>query len=140
MPPGKMTGQVSVEFLIVVGMVLMILTPLWFSLYKSVSDEQETVRISSGKTALSRIARAAELVYIQGAPAETTITVSLPSGITNFSLGNNETVLRITYKGTYIDLVEPLKTNITGTLPLTGGLYRLKIKAMDGGYVNVSIV
>ncbi|MFH0961882.1 MAG: hypothetical protein V1820_04325 [archaeon] len=134
------SAQISVEFLIVVGLVLLMLSPLWFSLYRSVADEQETLKISSAKIALSRIARASELVYIQGYPAETTVVVSFPSGIVNYSLGNNETVLRISFKGTFLDVVEPSKTNVTGSLPTAAGLHRVRIRAEEGGYVNISSV
>lgn len=133
-------AQISVEFLVVIGLVLMMLAPLWFSLYRGIADEQESLRISSAKTALSRIARAAELVYIQGEPAETTISVSFPSGIANTSIGNNETLIRLSYKSTFIDVVEPTKTNIMGVLPNSSGIHKIRIRAMEGGYVNISSV
>lgn len=134
----KSRAQVSVEFLLVVGMMLLVLTPLWFSMFTSVRQEQEELRISQAKTALSRIVRAADLVYVQGAPASTTIVIYIPAGINSSSLADNETYYRLLFKDIYVDVVEPTRTKLTGQLPTAEGLKTVTIRAEVNGYVNIS--
>jgi len=131
-------AQISVEFLIVVGLVLMILSPLWFTISRSVQEEQTDLRVAQAKTALSRMVDAADLVYVQGAPASATLVVYIPSGVLNYTFGANETYYTVSVGASTTDVLEPTKTPMTGSLPLSEGTQKVMITAEANGVVNVT--
>jgi uncharacterized protein (UPF0333 family) len=134
----KRRPQISVEFLVVVGMVLLMLSPLWFSLYRSIQEEQADLRVSQAKTALSRIVRSADLVYVQGAPASATIIVYLPAGVLNYTFAANETHYDVSLGKYVTDVVEVTKTPLTGALPISEGTHKILIRAEASGIVNIT--
>jgi hypothetical protein len=136
----RIRAQLSVEFLVVAGLVLLILTPLWVSLLRAIQAEQADLRISQAHTALERIVQGADLVYVQGSPASVTVTVYVPPGVLNYSLSNNETMYRLSMGTAFTDVVEPTKTPFAGSLPITEGTYKLLVSAEDTGVVNITSV
>ncbi len=132
-----MRSQASLEFFIIVSLVLLMLYPLWITLFSSVTGQQEELRVSYARTAVERVRQAADLVYVQGEPAQVSVRVYIPEGVENYTLSGEVIELNVRNRAGITDIVAFSNGNMTGELPTTAGYHTLRIKAV-GGLVNVT--
>ena len=79
----------------------------------------------------------AEEVYYLGKPSQVSMRVYIPNDLEDAQVSGRQFVLVVkTAKGP-VEIVETSAVNISGTFPLTAGVYTLTVKAVDG-YSNFS--
>ena len=127
----KKRGQVSIEYLIVVGMVVFFITgTLGIAFYYS-NNIKDQVKITQVQNFVNKVITSSETVYYSGSPSRVTISGYLPPGV------NNITGLPFT-KGIYLELNTSSGTNkmffesnvdIEIDINLNEGLKKLKIEA-----------
>ena len=132
-----MRAQASLEFFIIVSTVLLMLYPFWITLFESIGSQQEELRISYARSAVERVREAANLVHIQGEPAQVSVRVYIPEGVENSTMEGDTLVLKVRTRAGLTDVVAFSNGNLTGEMPIEAGHYTLKIKA-EGGLVNVT--
>ena len=133
-----MKGQVGFEYLIVVGMVVLFLIPVWAYMTSVNNQASHTLYISQAEVASKKIISASDLVYTQGEPAQVTVDIYFPKGIQQSDIFNNTIRLRLYGNaGGVTDVAATSLGNMSGSLPRQEGLYKFVIKAV-GNYVNIS--
>lgn len=131
-------AQAGIDYFVVIAMLLVLLSPFWIYLYDNLNRSQDDLRIAYAKTATSRIKEAADLVYSQGAPAQATIQVYLPSSIDSTNVTTNTLEMKMRVAGGTSDVVSTTRAaQLQGSLPATEGYHSIIVKAMDG-YVNIT--
>ncbi|MCK4730057.1 MAG: hypothetical protein KAT28_01955 [Candidatus Aenigmarchaeota archaeon] len=127
-----MKAQVSIEFLMVVGIGIIIVSSYVVYSYHAIYSYKINTDVSITKDALKKISENSNFVFNQRKPAKHTITICLPETITGCSLNNTILACHIGDKMIY----ETSEVNLTGWIPNNSGCYEIKLVAEDT-YVNL---
>lgn len=135
---GKSRGQVSIEYMVIIGFVTIITIPLIIIYHTFVKDSREEISSNQILQLAKKIVDASESVYYHGEPSQTAIRVNVPDGITAVDLSYGyELVFKIQTGGGSSDIVQRSLVNITGSLPIDEGIYTITVKAISN-HVEVS--
>ncbi len=133
---GVRRGQAALEYMMIIGMVLIILTPM---IYYAYQQNETAIRSSQARLAASRIASAADSVYAQGPGARAYLDVLLPSGYSQQSFVSENVVnIRVSTPAGINDVIQIAKANMSGSLPAEPGYKRIYFTMLDSGQVNVT--
>ncbi|GEM_PF-696763 len=134
-------SQVSVEYMAMVGLSLVAFFVIWFYVNASNTAVQQDLKVGFGKQAVTRIADAANLVFVQGAPAKIFVEFNNPDGVVSASPSSNVTctakeifLVLSALDGKTTDVFAPVSANVSGDLSfLVGnpGLRRVQVEAID---------
>ncbi|VVB65731.1 Uncharacterised protein [Candidatus Gugararchaeum adminiculabundum] len=133
----KKLGQVGVEYVLVLAVLLLILVPIIY--YTSVNT-RITNRSAQARVAVDALANAVDTVYSQGPGAKTKIVIYVPDGVQTDGTGIYGRELRYNLtiaEGAYADIYALARGNVTGTLPTVTGRHFVNVE-MLGGTVNIS--
>lgn len=131
-------GQVSMEYLVVVGFVIAILIPSSYIFYTFSQDFRDEVASSQLRKVAQEVTEAAESVYYQGPPSKQSLRVSIPHQVSNDIVNGREVGFGIrTQGGKQSDIVVVSAVNVTGALPDEQGVYTVVVTA-KGGEVEVT--
>jgi uncharacterized protein (UPF0333 family) len=129
-------GQISTEYLIVVGfvvfLVLGILGVAFF--YTSITNDQ--IKVSQVSNLANKIVSSAESVFYAGEPSKLTINGYLPVGVNRFDINSNEIVIGISTSSGITVMSFSSNVPLSGSISPTNGVKRIEIIA---GQNNVSI-
>ncbi|MBL7160266.1 MAG: hypothetical protein ISS93_00235 [Candidatus Aenigmarchaeota archaeon] len=132
-----MRAQVAFEYIVIVGLVIAFLVPVW-SYIASMNDQAtQSLSVSQAQTAAKKIVSAADLVYTQGPPTQITLDVFVPRGVQNATIVNSTVWFRVYYTSGVTDATATALGSLQGTLPRSEGLYKFTITAVSD-YVNIS--
>ena len=134
-----MNGQVAFEYIIIVGLVILFLIPLWSYIADLEGQASSELSISYAQNAVDKIASHADLVYSQGPPAKITSRVYIPTGVTQARILNSTIVLTVRVGASVSDVMAVSIANMTGSVPSAEGNYQLIVEAV-GNLVNVTVV
>ena len=131
-------GQISVEYMVIIGFVTIITIPLVIIYQSLVQESSEEISSYQIRQIAEKIVDESEIVYYLGEPSQSTIKINMPGNIVlaNLSYGY-ELVFKIKTKTGKSDIVQNSAVNITGSLPVSQGLYTLTVKAKED-HVEVS--
>jgi uncharacterized protein (UPF0333 family) len=133
----KSKAQIAMEYLMVMGFVLAALSPLVVVYY--IYTQKSTDELVASQ--LSKIAReaidSAEEVYYLGSPSQVSMRVYIPDNLEGVQVSGRQLVLIMNTANGPAEIVETSAVNISGSFPLTEGVYVLTIKAING-YSNLS--
>ena len=131
-----MRGQVALEFMIIVGVALSIIT--LFAAYSWTRNEIAT-RSNQADIAANAIASAADQLYAQGPGAKTKISIFLPIGYNSTKSSISNKVVRIAFSSPAGpgEAIASSKANLIGTLPSDTG-YKILTLELIGGSVQIS--
>ncbi|HLC49974.1 MAG TPA: hypothetical protein VJI97_00935 [Candidatus Nanoarchaeia archaeon] len=131
-------GQISVEYMMIIGFATMMALPLLIIYYNYSSDATEAVASGQAMQIARLIADSSESVYFLGSPSQTTLKLNFPDNIESTNLSNREVLFRMELReGRTTDIVQISSVNMSGTLPKTAGMHTVTILAQDG-YVLVT--
>ncbi len=134
-----MKAQVAFEYIVIVGMVLLFLIPLWAYISGVHTSTSNHIFISYAQSAASRLASHADLVYSQGPPAKIRSTVYMPPRVSSAELINKTVLISLSIAGTTTDVTAVSTATMVGTLPTTEGNYQVSVEAV-GNYVNITVL
>lgn len=124
-------GQVSTEYLIVVGfvvfLVLGILGVAFF--YTSITNDQ--IKVSQVSNLANKIVSSAESVFYAGEPSKLTITGYLPIGVNSFVIMQNEIVVSLSTSSGVTVMSFSSNVPLSGNISSTEGVKRIEIKALQ---------
>lgn len=84
-------GQFSIEFIIVLGVLLVIISTVSLPLYSNSRDSVEEIKgMSLARNAANKLAYSINMVYVEGPGAKKTVEYTLPEGIENIKISNSE--------------------------------------------------
>lgn len=129
-------GQVSIEYLVLVGVSLVIIALL--SGYSFVMYSQ-TIANNQANNALVSLSSAVNEVYSLGEGNSVVTTISRPSGITNFTATGNALIIETNIFGASSTDIFELDSNISGTLPINQGIYDIEVKNSNG-IVSLNVI
>jgi hypothetical protein len=133
----KKRGQSATEYAIIVGIALMILIPLWLSINTSLNTTKTALQSSYAQHAVSKLKGAADAVYVQGSPAKFTLLISLPEGVQNVTIANNEISVRLSTASGISDVIGTTIGPVYGSISPEMGTHRVVVSASGGG-VNIT--
>ena len=132
-----MKTQVSVEYLIIVGIALLLLTPMILYATSLLSSSKKELRINLAEDTVKSLAEAADWVYSLGPPSRMELTIYVPEKVNETLIEDHTILMKLE------DYPSPISTstkaNVTGNIPVENGYYKVWIIAEEN-YVNISVV
>ena len=125
-------SQVSVEYIMIIGFVLVTIVPMVLIYYNYSNETRESVATSQALNIARKIADSAESVYYLGRPSQITLRMNFPENIVSTNLSNREVLFKISTSNGVTDVVETSSVDMNGTLPVKSGIYTLTIRAEEG--------
>lgn len=126
----KVLGQVSIEYLIVVGFAFLLLIPLIIIYYESQNDMSSKITSAQADRISSEIVDTADAVYYLGPPTKKTFKVYMPEGVSDIIIGSDYVLMETTsFQGAPRYSV----ANLSGNLSTYAGLHIIRIQAVAAG-------
>src|SRR3989344_1176091 len=88
-------SQVSVEYIMIIGFVLVTIVPMVLIYYNYSNETRESVATSQALNIARKIADSAESVYYLGRPSQITLRMNFPENIVSTNLSNSEVLFKI---------------------------------------------
>ena len=124
-------GQISTEYLIVIGfvtfLVLGILGVAFF--YTSITNDQ--IRVSQVSNFANKIISSAESVFYAGEPSKLTLTGYLPIGITRFEIMGGEIVVSMSTSSGVSTMSFTSNVPLSGNISSIDGVKRVEVIAQQ---------
>ncbi|RLG13309.1 MAG: hypothetical protein DRN71_05055 [Candidatus Nanohalarchaeota archaeon] len=134
----KRIGQAATEYLIVIAISLLFLTPVILMGNNAVVDLKRTTDNVVARDAVDKITDMSRIVYAQGVPAKITNNVRFPGSVLSTTVSNQMIIIKISAGSASSDIFNIVDFNVTGNLPMTSGVHRICVEAVDYG-VNISV-
>jgi len=136
----QLKAQVSLEFLMIIGIALMMTFPLIIIFFQQQENIQTEIGASQIDKVASEIRDAADEVYYLGAPSKKTVTVYMPEGVNGIEISSNRMVFTVEAPGNDYELVKWSVANFTGSsssLQTYAGVHHISVQAYDN-YVEIT--
>ncbi len=122
-------GQISVEYLIMVGFVIFLVMGILAAGLISTSQLKNRIIINQVNNAMNKIIQSAESVFYAGEPSRVKISIYLPSGVKSLSIQNKTIIVQIqTDSGVNIVSYSSAVT-LEGSIPVSEGIKKIKLQA-----------
>lgn len=127
-----MKGQAALEYMIVIGIALLVSAPFLTQAQSSIVEIRSSVGTIQAQDSLNDLDVAIRTVNAAGEPATRTIRARFPENMKSAQVNNNSiSVVLNTDTGTR-KILRTYESRLTGSLPNQGGLYFIRVKAIDG--------
>lgn len=132
MPKGK-RGQASTEYIIIIGIILVLLIPLfWYAWNRASKDVKE----NQAADCVQSLAQGADEVYSLSPGSKKYITCNVPGSVTAWNVQNKEINMKLSTSGDHVavtqgDVVQGID------LPTAKGTYRIPVELLDDGTVLI---
>ncbi len=130
-------GQAAIEYLALIGIVLLFATPLVVRTQTAAADLQFTADMIEARNALDTVGEGSRFVFAQGEPSSITFDITLPRGVEHTNVTANYVHIRMDGAHGDSDLYEFFDFNVSGSIPSEQGRHTIVAKAV--GQRNVSI-
>ena len=127
-------GQASLEYVILVGLILLI--SISFFYYASLKTS-ETINYSQAEDTINTLAKAADEVYAIGPGTKKFVWVNIPGGTVSSSIANSEISLVISLYGNTSDYVAITRAPIVGSISIDKGTHYIPIEHLESGIVQI---
>ncbi len=128
------TGQASVEYVIIVGVLLIITIPFF---YYAFSESNTNIKLNQADDAVKTIARAADSVYSFGPGSKQLVYITIPEGVSSSSVTSKTIQMQLSIFGGTSDIYAITKANLTGSIPTSRGTYKLSLEMLSNGIVAI---
>ncbi len=123
-----MRGQVGIEYLFLVALLLAALIPITaYTLGRS----YESITISQARQAVEKIGLEAENLY-QAGGGKQSYFITFPEGIQSTFVGNRTVMIRLGFSGVEGDFSYTTDAPVNGTLPSSSGGHQITLEFLDG--------
>lgn len=127
------------EYLIIVGFVIVMLIPATFIYLRYSSSSADTLSSAKATQIADEIVKAADEVYYLGEDNQKNIELSFPAGIEVIQFDNKEIVFKVKdSKGNTNDITEVASVPLSGLLPNIQGKKTIIVKSL-GDRVSVNV-
>lgn len=133
-----MKGQAAIEYLAIIGFVLLFATPILVQSQTAASDLRFAADTVSARNALTTTAEAARFVFSQGEPARVTFAITVPRGVRHTNVSGNALHVKMDEAHGNDDLYTFLEFNVTGSIPAEQGRYQMVAEAVSDTNVSIS--
>ncbi len=118
-------GQVSVEYIIIIGIILVITIPLF---YYAIREPSRSLKANQAADTVNVLARKADSIAALGPGSRDYVWISIPGSVTNVLIGNRSVSLHLSDLG---DITAYTHANVTGFLPIAQGTYRVVVENLE---------
>jgi len=132
-------GQAAIEYMIIVGIALMLASPLILKAQSSIVELKTGSNAVVAQNSLNNLETAIETVHASGEPATRTFPIRLPKTLESTEVTQNALVIRLTTAEGRSTLTRSFEANLTGSLPSESGRHLVKTQAKDGE-VKIEVV
>ncbi len=127
-------GQASLEYITIVGVLLVLLLPLF---YYALNKSSENIKLSQAENTVNSIRNAADDVYALSPGTKKYVWVSIPGSVQSIQINASEISLTLGIFGKTSDITSRTKATIIGTIPIEKGTYRIPVELLDSGIVLI---
>jgi uncharacterized protein (UPF0333 family) len=132
-----MKAQIAMEYMVMFGISLIIVTVLWFYVNSNTSATEWELQAAYAKHAVNKIVKSADMVYVQGYPARSSVYVVFPGNVESVFIEGNIVLINLRTGNLTASISESTIGNVTGNISIQQGGHNLVIKA-ESGYVNIT--
>jgi len=129
-------AQSSMEYVILAGILLVVLTPLF---YYAFNKSSENIKLSQAEDLVESLAKAADDVYALSPGTKKYVWVSTPGSVEEAQVDASEISVTISIFSGSSDITAVTKATITGEIPINKGTYRIPVEHLDSGVVLIGI-
>ncbi|MFH1649564.1 MAG: hypothetical protein ABIA93_03375 [Candidatus Woesearchaeota archaeon] len=136
-------GQVSMEYLVILGFAFLITAPLLVMFYTQSNNLNEDVASSQAERVVSEIVDAADQVYFLGAPSKKTLDLYYPQNILNISCAGKTLSFKMSSSHTSYEVVKWAAGNLSCSEPSIkryAGTHIVIITAVEDPWTNQTSV
>jgi uncharacterized protein (UPF0333 family) len=130
----KSRGQASLEYIGIVGIVLVLLIPLFFY---AVNKSSENIKLNQASDTVNTIAKAADEVYTLGPETKKFVWINIPGGVSSTTISINEVTLSLGKQNFVSDINAFTTAPMIGSFPKDKGTYKISIMHLESGVVLV---
>lgn len=140
----KRKAQVSIEYFIIFGTLLIF---LMFIVYYFMTTIPPDIQMKQAVSAVNKMSKAADAVYSLSPGSKRIVYVFFPSAVSSVSFvpfpssTGSEIVLNISHEGRVVDIFAMTKGNVTGEIPFGAGqkknLHKLFIEKRENNLVTI---
>jgi len=127
-------AQVSVEYLMLVGVAFLIIIPI---IYYATTTLTENVTYSKSENFIKTIATNADRLYSLGPGSKKSISLELPGNVESIQILDKEIILKYSKGNNLYDIAEFTKGNITGSISTISGLKLINLEVLESGIVQI---
>lgn len=127
-----MKAQAGVEYLFMVGFGILILTAFWIYANNNTGSTEWGIEIAQAKNSMDKIVQAADMIYIQGEPAQIYVYPTFPTCIRNVSMVNRTIRMVLIHGSMNVTIYGDASVNITGIINPLPGNRKILIRAIKG--------
>jgi len=135
-----MRAQVAVEYLIIIGVALMILLPLSLYLNQTLMGYRDDTKTSKAWNTVKKLGQNADWVHSQGPPAKVTVEIYVPEDVVEVSLDNKMILYRVITSAGTSDVFYNTVPALNGTLPTNSQYYYISVTAINQTHVDFKVV
>jgi len=128
------TSQVSMEYLILLGFVIFVVSIILIISADYSADVKQSVALNQIDRIAKDIINSAESVYYFGEPSKTTVKIFIPERVKSVSLEENHLIFKVQTASGLTDVGYKTVMPMQGSIPTTFGEHYITIEAR-GGYV-----
>jgi len=127
-------AQVSVEYIILVGVLLIVLIPLF---YYSLTNASEKVKLSQAENTILTLAKTVSEVTALSPGTKKYATISIPGGVQSTMINGSEITLTFIKGGKNSDYTSVVRAIVVGNIPTQKGIYRIPVELLESGVVQI---
>ncbi len=122
-------GQISTEYMILIGFILFLVTSMIGMAFVYVLDIKDSVKFNQVEKFADKLISSAESVFYSGEPSKITINLYLPEGIENIQIINQDVVFTISSNSGQNIIAYESNVPIQGTISPNPGLKKIVLTA-----------
>lgn len=126
-------GQISLEYLVVVGFVTVLIISTLGAGYFYSSGIRDRIKFNQLSSFSNKVLSSAEAVYYAGEPSKVTLTAYMPPGIQKVEIIDQNLVFTVSTGNGVAKISFTSNVPLLGTLTPTEGVQRIQLIAQPGG-------
>lgn len=134
----KRRGQISTEYLIIVGFVVFLVLSVLGIAFFYTSGIRDTVRHAQVETFVEKLISSAETVFFAGEPSQKEFIGYLPSGVNSIQLNGKNVIINYTTSSGENFVAFESDVEIQGTISSTSGIKKFELKAQQDKVVIIN--
>lgn len=137
-------GQVSIEYIMITGLLLLVTIPLFAYAFIEVN---RSVQMNHAEDAVNTLANAADTVYSLGPGSKKYVWITTPGGVTQSCAGlvegsltctnSKEVSMKMYIFGGESDVFAKTKPTVIGSIPTAKGSHRIAVESLGSGVVRI---
>lgn len=131
-------AQTAMEYLLIFGLVLGMVTPIWIYVASLERHAGNELFLSYAQIAADRLADTADLVYSQRPPAKLRVKIYVPNSVDDVNITGRMVIFTVQTDSGPTDVYSVSRSDLQGSLPSREGNYWVDVEAFDS-YVNISL-